>query len=101
MQELACLNGQVLPLSEAQVLELARQLLDALAYCHSKGVFHRDIKPQNVIVSPEGRATLVDFGLVKLCDPHDDRTRTAIRGMGTPEYAPPEQYGGHEHTDEK
>ncbi|MGC9083686.1 MAG: serine/threonine-protein kinase, partial [Anaerolineae bacterium] len=54
------------PLPEAQVLEWARQLLDALAYCHSQGVLHRDIKPQNVIIRPDGRAVLVDFGLVKL-----------------------------------
>ncbi len=88
------------PLSEAQVLAWAGQLLDALAYCHSQGVIHRDIKPQNVIIRPDGRAVLVDFGLVKLWDPHDPRTRTAMRGMGTPEYAPPEQYDAHAgHTD--
>ncbi len=80
-------------LPEDQVLIWAGQLLDALAYCHSQGVIHRDIKPQNVIIRPDGRAVLVDFGLVKLWDPHDPRTRTAMRGMGTPEYAPPEQYG--------
>jgi serine/threonine protein kinase len=79
-------------LSEAKVLEWADQLLSALAYCHGQGVIHRDIKPQNVIIRPDGQATLVDFGLVKLWDPHDPRTKTAMRGMGTPEYAPPEQY---------
>jgi serine/threonine protein kinase len=81
------------PLPEEQVLAWADQLLDALAYCHSSGVIHRDVKPQNVIIRPDGRAVLVDFGLVKLWDPNDPHTRTAIRGMGTPEYAPPEQYG--------
>jgi len=80
------------PLPEAQVLEWARQLLDALAYCHAQGVLHRDVKPHNVIIRPDGQALLVDFGLVKLWDPRDPRTRTAMRGMGTPEYAPPEQY---------
>jgi len=79
-------------LSEEQVLEWAGQLLDALAYCHSQGIIHRDVKPQNVIVRPDRRAVLVDFGLVKLWDPNDPRTKTAMRGMGTPEYAPPEQY---------
>ena len=77
---------------EDQVLEWAGQLLDALAYCHSQGIIHRDVKPQNVIIRPDGRAVLVDFGLVKLWDPSDPRTKTAMRGMGTPEYAPPEQY---------
>ncbi len=80
-------------LSEAQVLEWAEQLLDALSYCHSRGIIHRDIKPQNIIIRSDGQAVLVDFGLVKLWDPNDPRTQTAMRGMGTPQYAPPEQYG--------
>jgi serine/threonine protein kinase len=79
-------------LPEAQVLEWADQLLEALAYCHDEGVIHRDIKPQNIVICPDGQAVLVDFGLVKLWDPGDPRTKTAMRGMGTPEYAPPEQY---------
>jgi eukaryotic-like serine/threonine-protein kinase len=87
-------------LPEAQVLAWASQLLDALAYCHAQGVLHRDIKPQNVILTPEGRAVLVDFGLVKLWDPADPHTRTVMRGLGTPEYAPPEQWGAlGRHTD--
>jgi serine/threonine-protein kinase len=79
-------------LAEGPVLEWAYQLLDALGYCHGQGIIHRDIKPQNVIIRFDGRAVLVDFGLVKLWDPNDPHTRTAMRGVGTPEYAPPEQY---------
>ena len=93
-------------LPERDVLVWADQLLDALAYCHNQGVIHRDVKPQNVIIRPDGAppgagggAVLVDFGLVKLWDPSDPRTRTAIRAMGTPEYAPPEQYDATGHTD--
>ena len=88
-------------LPEREVLAWAIQLLDALAYCHRRGVIHRDIKPQNIIIRSDGQAVLVDFGLVKLWDPRDPRTQTAMQGMGTPQYAPPEQYGadpGH-HTD--
>jgi len=91
-------RGQVLP--EAQVLRWADQLLDALTHCHRQGVIHRDIKPQNIIITPEGKAVLVDFGLAKLVNPDDPRTRTVMRGLGTPEYAPPEQYDTREgHTD--
>jgi serine/threonine protein kinase len=70
----------------------ARELLDALNHCHQNGVLHRDVKPQNVIISPDGEANLVDFGLAKLIDIKDRQTRTVMRGLGTPEYAPPEQY---------
>jgi eukaryotic-like serine/threonine-protein kinase len=86
-------------LSETEVLDYAYQLLDALAYCHSQHIVHRDIKPQNIMLRSTGvadvvEAVLVDFGLVKLWDPHNPQTEVAIRGAGTPGYAPPEQYGG-------
>jgi len=79
-------------LSESEVLDWARQLMEALAHCHEQGVIHRDVKPQNVIITPQGQAVLVDFGLAKLVDPDNPRTRTVMQGLGTPEYAPPEQY---------
>jgi parallel beta-helix repeat protein len=79
-------------LPEARVLTWADQLLDALAYIHDRGILHRDIKPQNVILRPDGHVVLVDFGLVKLWNPNDPRTQTIIKSMGTPGYAPPEQY---------
>jgi serine/threonine-protein kinase len=91
-EELANRINQHGPLPEAEVLAWAEQLLSALAYCHDKGILHRDVKPQNVVIRPDGQAMLVDFGLVKLWDPDDPHTRTVMRGMGTPEYAPPEQY---------
>ena len=79
-------------LAEDEVLEWARQLMEALTYCHEQGVIHRDVKPGNVVITPQGRPMLVDFGLAKLVDPDQPRTRTVMRGIGTPEYAPPEQY---------
>jgi serine/threonine-protein kinase len=88
------------PLPEAEVLIWAKQLLSALTYCHDRGIIHRDIKPQNVVIRSDGQAVLVDFGLVKLWDPNDPRTKTVMRGAGTPEYAPPEQYEADtKHTD--
>ncbi len=91
-EELAERIKQRGPLTETKVLAWAEQLLNALAYCHDQGILHRDIKPQNVVIRPDGQAMLVDFGLVKLWDPNDPHTKTVMRGMGTPEYAPPEQY---------
>lgn len=91
-ESLAGLIERYGPVPEPQVVTWTLQLLNALAYCHSEGVIHRDIKPQNIIIRPDGNAILVDFGLVKLWNPNDPRTRTAVRGIGTPQYAPPEQY---------
>ncbi len=79
-------------LSLDTILLWAQELIDALNYCHAQRVIHRDVKPQNVIITPQGKAMLVDFGLVKVLDLDDRRTRTVMRGLGTPEYAPPEQY---------
>ena len=59
------------PVPEPQVVAWMVQLLDALSYCHSEGILHRDIKPQNIIIRPDGGAVLVDFGLVKLWNPND------------------------------
>ena len=83
------------PLPEGIVLTWADQVLDALEYLHGmqpNSVIHRDLKPANVILTPQGKVMLVDFGLVKLFDPARPGTATAMRGMGTPEYAPLEQY---------
>jgi serine/threonine-protein kinase len=78
------------PLPAQQVIAWAEQLLDALETCHQHDIIHRDIKPQNIIIRRDGRAVLVDFGLVKLWDPDKPKTQRIIRGMGTPEYASPE-----------
>lgn len=76
-----------------QALEWISQVADALAYLHSSQpvVVHRDIKPANIRITPQGRAVLVDFGLVKLYNP-SMRTTAGARAI-TPGYAPPEQYG--------
>ncbi|MBN1922741.1 MAG: serine/threonine-protein kinase [Anaerolineae bacterium] len=85
---------------ESQVVAWTSQILHALIYCHGQGIIHRDIKPQNVVIRPDGQIVLVDFGLAKRWNPSNPHTQTVLRGMGTPEYAPPEQYDGSlSHTD--
>jgi len=96
LDQVVGLHGAI---NEGAVRAWADQILDALTYIHSRNVIHRDIKPANIIVKPDGRAILVDFGLVKLVDPTNPRTATAMRGMGTAEYAPLEQFSPGMHTD--
>lgn len=80
------------PLPEAEVIALADRLLDVLAYLHSQGVVHRDVKPANVRLTPDGKPVLVDFGITKL-HAAGRSTQTWARGAGSPGYAPIEQYG--------
>jgi serine/threonine protein kinase/Tol biopolymer transport system component len=80
-------------LSEKEVIIIGLLICDALMYLHnlSPKVIHRDIKPGNIRISPEGNIILVDFGLVKVLG-LDQQTATGARAM-TPGYSPPEQYG--------
>jgi serine/threonine-protein kinase len=90
------------PLSERQVLGWAEQLCSALEYMHTQDppVLHRDIKPSNIKITPSGNVKLVDFGLVKVLVPDEERTITVVQGRGTVQYIPLEQYGGDTgHTD--
>jgi eukaryotic-like serine/threonine-protein kinase len=78
-----------------RVLGWARELCSVLSYLHHQNptVIHRDVKPANVRLSPEGKVILVDFGIAKVFDPNQQATTTGAMGY-TPGYAPPEQYGG-------
>jgi serine/threonine protein kinase len=79
--------------SEPECIPWFLEICDALAYLHSRtpSILHRDIKPGNIKIMPDGRAILVDFGLAKVVD-QSGTTTTGAKAM-TPGFSPPEQYG--------
>lgn len=79
------------PLSQAQVIDVVRQVTKGLAYAHAHNVIHRDIKPSNVILCDDGIAKIVDFGLARVVS--EDATRSLGIG-GTLPYMSPEQVSG-------
>lgn len=77
--------GGPLPLGE--VLKLVQQIASALHYAHTQGILHRDVKPGNIMLRPDGTALLADFGIARVMD---IGTMTAAT-PGTPAYMSPEQ----------
>lgn len=84
-------------LNISQRLELFRSVCEAVHYAHQRLVVHRDLKPGNILVTPDGTVKLLDFGIARVVEEGKtrqlDATLTLLRGM-TPEYASPEQVKG-------
>jgi eukaryotic-like serine/threonine-protein kinase len=90
------------PLSQRDAVRLLQDIAYALAYSHGRGVVHRDIKPDNIMIErATGRALVMDFGIARAITPVDAATPAAGNGLtrvgevvGTPEYMSPEQAVG-------
>jgi serine/threonine protein kinase len=79
---------------EAEALDIMIQMADALAHAHNRGLIHRDVKPKNIILTPEGVAKLTDLGLAREMADTAAAESEAGRAYGTPYYISPEQIRG-------
>jgi len=86
-------SGGPLPVDRA--VDILLCVLDALSYAHERGLIHRDVKPQNILLTPSGDARLADFGIAHLVDSSSTRTAAIL---GSAHYLSPEQARGEEAT---
>ena len=83
------------PIPAGEAVRLALQITDALRVAHEKGILHRDLKPANILVTGDGRAKVLDFGLAKVIAAAPDVTMTSEGTVaGTAAYMSPEQAQG-------
>ena len=106
---MACIDGETLgqrmqargPLPPSEVRRILSEVADALAYAHARGVVHRDIKPDNILLDGEsGRPMVTDFGIARaVSDSGDSRLTATGMAIGTPAYMSPEQSAGERDVD--
>ncbi|MGH2358625.1 MAG: serine/threonine-protein kinase, partial [Candidatus Limnocylindria bacterium] len=82
------------PLPAADAARIVAEVSDALYHAHQRGVVHRDVKPGNILLSRDGRARLVDFGIAHSLAPSAERLTQTGNVMGTLRYMAPEQLAG-------
>ncbi len=88
------LKQRIVPgMSVPEIQRVTREVASALTYAHEVGIIHRDVKPVNVLVDPNRRSVLSDFGIAKVLEGSERLTGTGA-GVGTPEYMSPEQCRG-------
>jgi serine/threonine-protein kinase len=100
---MACVDGDTVakrlaergPMPVDDARRILREVADALAYAHARGVIHRDIKPDNILLGEDGRAMVTDFGIARAIQEGADSRLTATGvAIGTPAYMSPEQAAG-------
>jgi serine/threonine protein kinase len=90
--ELRSMLSQGQPLPVQQALEVAAQVAEGLSYAHEHQVVHRDVKPANILITPQGRAKIADFGIARMRSA-ETQTQTGVI-LGSPKYLSPEQVVG-------
>jgi serine/threonine protein kinase len=77
-------------------VEVMREVASALEHAHTAGVIHRDIKPNNIMITDDGEVRVLDMGIARLLDPDSKASNSNltrhVAGLGTPEVMPPEQW---------
>lgn len=81
------------PLPPQRAARYVQAIAAAIHYAHGKGILHRDLKPQNVLIDATDQPRITDFGLAKQIEVDSDLTQSGAI-LGTPSYMPPEQAGG-------
>jgi serine/threonine protein kinase len=88
------------PVPESLAVHFINQVCDGLQKAHKQGLIHRDVKPDNILITADGTAKLTDMGLVKEVEGELNLTKTG-RGLGTPHFMAPEQFRNAKNADVK
>jgi serine/threonine protein kinase len=80
------------PIAYNRAANLLAPMADALAYAHSQGIIHRDVKPANILITESGTPMLSDFGIAKILEEQDISLTSTGLSVGTPQYMAPEQW---------
>jgi len=78
------------PFPEEEAKEIFKQLVAGLAHCHQRGIAHRDIKLENILIDKQGQTRIIDFGLCDSMSDGQDKARMCLDSVGSPAYISPE-----------
>lgn len=89
LDEYVNINGS---LKREEAIKMIKSVSEIIAYCHSQDVIHRDVKPSNIMILPDGSIKIVDFGISSRIEHGMTRLMTSASAYGSEGYASPEQY---------